>query len=827
MSKTKVIKTEEQFNGDKLAYIIMNVENYRDILRSKSSFFKGDPISLARKYLNKSDDCKTLVVYKQNSFEGRMTSVGAVSFQMISRPIRHTICDKLMVDLDVCNAHPTLLNHMCDENKVHCPHLKEYNLNRDQHIAGDGTPEDRERRKKIYLSLTNGGNEDFRLYANKTPHMYEYKKEMATIREFFAKQNPLMLAQVTKIKKKEKKNFNFEGSLINKLLCKMENDVLMSMWKFFKKNKNVVLCFDGILLPIGLQVDNAKLTACEKFVEKQLKIKIKLKIKPFNEQLTIPPSAEIGCYAEYKFENQHSIKNMSPYSELKLVQLYVDKCPDITQFRFSPTKTGGVYYMYNKHNLLTEYIKPPFQIPDAVVNFLTKYVEDRFDLEKKECFVHEKEKLISLKDGLLGRIGTGRFKNNVLIHIKQYIEDTEITDKIDSNTDLFCFKDQCCDFSTRPPRFRPIERDDYCMTYDNFELPDHDQAIQDDLIKIIQSMFASTDVYKFVMDSLAFACFTNKFDKFTIWSGIGGNGKGVLMSLIESAFGKYFLAPDSKFLTSSIAYGSADMALYRCRGKKIVMSSEPEGQDSKVIKFNIEKIKKLTGGDTQTARTMYQEPIEFKPSFSLFCQCNEKPPLDKVGNDMIRRVLCVCFPNKFCIKKEGETYGEFEKEGDPNLKAKLSEPKYYQQFMRMILTQAMGLVDSDAEIPKEVLDETDDYTSENNVTCDFLEENYDKTEDETDRIECKDSWKLYKDQKDDTIKLGSFKHSMANEGYKVYTYRPTVLGKARKRQVFQKLKLKEAPLPIQVSKKRTFPAWATPKAVNKLDEFAFVPDIEN
>ena len=94
--------------------------------------------------------------------------------------------------------------------------------------------------------------------------------------------------------------------------------------------------------------------------------------------------------------------------------------------------------------------------------------------------------------------------------------------------------------------------------------------------EIISSFFDDPTLETYLYDSLGFACFTNKFEKFNIWTGCGSNGKGVLMALIQNAFDSYFYAADNKFLTGSIKSGQSDSTLYNCQGKKIVMVSEPQ-----------------------------------------------------------------------------------------------------------------------------------------------------------------------------------------------------------------------------------------------------------
>ena len=70
----------EKINGDKLAYVIYNMEKYVDIIRKKSSQFKGCPLKLATSYLEASKHQEVVVIYNQNKFNGRMMAKFARSF---------------------------------------------------------------------------------------------------------------------------------------------------------------------------------------------------------------------------------------------------------------------------------------------------------------------------------------------------------------------------------------------------------------------------------------------------------------------------------------------------------------------------------------------------------------------------------------------------------------------------------------------------------------------------------------------------------------------------------------------------------------------------
>ena len=161
------------------------------------------------------------------------------------------------------------------------------------------------------------------------------------------------------------------------------------------------------------------------------------------------------------------------------------------------------------------------------------------------------------------------------------------------------------------------------------------------------------------------------------------------MALIQNAFDNYFYAADNKFLTGSIKSGQSDSTLYDCQGKKIVIVSEPQKSDTSSVKFNLEKILALTGRDNQTCRTLYATNVTFRPTFTLFCQCNEIPGLEKVDDATRRRIDCVPFNHKFCFNPTLP----HERPIDTTLKDRMNSPLYYTQFLKILIEHFKPKID--------------------------------------------------------------------------------------------------------------------------------------
>ena len=125
----------ESINKDKLNFILANHERFQ----LGKSFVNGKLIdgqaqlTLLANYhndLNMSGEIS--VSYKQKGYGfGRYYGNRKLQLQNISRSIRHTIANDKMIDVDIKNAHPCLLQWYCKSNQIPCKGLSHYIDNRD------------------------------------------------------------------------------------------------------------------------------------------------------------------------------------------------------------------------------------------------------------------------------------------------------------------------------------------------------------------------------------------------------------------------------------------------------------------------------------------------------------------------------------------------------------------------------------------------------------------------------------------------------------------------------------------------------------------------
>ena len=261
----------EVIDCDILAYL---VEHFDEL-----GLGDADAKTNATKYLQASRDGCVEVRYCQAA-GGRWYAINGLSLQSMNRRLRHTLCDGKYQDIDVVNAEPTIIQHLCRQNEFDCPRLDEYVKNREVLLETLGCS--RDEAKDIYLAVMNGGSCD--TAPNQTTHLKAFKKEMDALGQLFQERFPKLFRQVKARRVAKGKLTNHTGALVSAVFQQVENNILECMFEFFGRCSNCVLCFDGIMIPSDMKCD---LEACQKYILKALSIRVELKMKPMDQCLKL------------------------------------------------------------------------------------------------------------------------------------------------------------------------------------------------------------------------------------------------------------------------------------------------------------------------------------------------------------------------------------------------------------------------------------------------------------------------------------------------------------------------------------------------------------
>ena len=211
----------------------------------------------------------------------RLYSDGGI--QGLQSDIRAFLMGDTTTDIDMVNAHPTILKYICNINNILCPNLT-YFINYRDKIYNQFS--DRNEAKRLFLASMNSGKKNAK---EKNAFFKGFDKEMKQL------QNELYELDVyTSIKStipEDKLKSNPKGSFVNRILCSYENKILNVATKLMtgRSIEIATLIFDGLLI-YGNYYENTDLleqlnTECNNVFPE---LNIKWTYKAHNTSLVVP-----------------------------------------------------------------------------------------------------------------------------------------------------------------------------------------------------------------------------------------------------------------------------------------------------------------------------------------------------------------------------------------------------------------------------------------------------------------------------------------------------------------------------------------------------------
>jgi P4 family phage/plasmid primase-like protien len=398
--------------------------------------------------------------------------------------------------------------------------------------------------------------------------------------------------------------------------------------------------------------------------------------------------------------------------------------------------------------------------PIGLISHIWETFKDIIDKHKKytNCAGSDIEKeRYRLLTGFNKMIGHRSFTDGVCEFLKCKYNNTKLAKLMNENRNIFAFDDCCYDFTIKA--YRPITPADYVSITCGYNRPQYSEADTETLNTLLYSLFESEEMVKYLLSILADRCagYIRK-EHFTVWTGSGGNGKGVLTSLLQSSFGNYMRIIPHTVLTTN-KQRQSDATPHLCaQGVRILMASEPEADEP----LQTGTIKLLTGGDTITARRLYSEPISYIPQFGLILQTNDIPSLSALDGGIIRRLQVVKFPFQFVETPEQQHQRKINTDIKNTI---LRNDRVRDAFISMLL-QSYGV---EIQTPTTVKQETTEYIENNNQVKIWIESNYNTGQDPNNKDYYQSSSLLLQhyqyDTKDTNMTKMKFSTLMKNAGY--------------------------------------------------------------
>lgn len=241
-------------------------------------------LPLLKKYKKSITGDFTTIKYgysKNHLISGRQFAKD-ISLQGMKRWVRHTL-SKGYYDYDIVNCHPTIFLQYCQKKKWNTTAFERYNQNRDAYLLELMTTNNltRDDAKEVVLSLLNGGTKNFNALDFKPEWLILYHNALTETHKKFLNdpENDELIKHIKTYKER-----NIGGSVMNHILCNIENDVLTKA-KNYLNVKNPILIFDGFQSKEFFNTE--ALEQLQKYILQETGYDLKWIEKPMNEGIDL------------------------------------------------------------------------------------------------------------------------------------------------------------------------------------------------------------------------------------------------------------------------------------------------------------------------------------------------------------------------------------------------------------------------------------------------------------------------------------------------------------------------------------------------------------
>ena len=321
------------------------------------------------------------------------------------------------------------------------------------------------------------------------------------------------------------------------------------------------------------------------------------------------------------------------------------------------------------------------------------------------------------------------FKNSIMKECQEVFYRANFEEKLDQDTYLVGFANGVLDL--RELKFRESTPSDYISISTGYDYTEYDENNEQlkELDTIIRKIFVDEELYDYFIYYIGTLLRGTNFNKtVSIWTGIGNNGKSVIIKLLEYALGSYQAKLPTSILFNKRSNSSgATPELSRTIGKRFITLQEPGEKDDNI---NTGVLKELSGMDSFYARGLYKEGFEVKPQFKLVLMCNKLPDIDSVDPAVWNRIRVVPFESVFALdedqvpKTEEEQWNKKKFLADKTIMDEkvhyLKGPLMYRMFQSYIKDIQDSKENKKRKEPYKVMEATEKYRQENDIYRNFI-----------------------------------------------------------------------------------------------------------
>lgn len=295
-----------------------------------------------RECYNVFKDCFEIKLYMSKSNLGRNNPVNHLSQSVFHRPTRYALCQEKYIDIDMINAHPSILASLCHNNGISCPRLDEY-VKDSKYIREFYAKEygcSTEDIKTLFLILIYGGSYqkwikdtglDYEIqYITELDHEYRFIRE-----QIYRKNDDLRVLALSCDEDKWSNECDTINGVMSLYCLSIERYIQELSIAYLTATspsillEHIIPCQDGFMV-LKSEFDEVitPLESISTHIKKSINLDIKFAIKPFENPLHIP--------------------TLPNYRRLSYTELYYKCIETVTGVINTPTDFDLANYVYNE-----------------------------------------------------------------------------------------------------------------------------------------------------------------------------------------------------------------------------------------------------------------------------------------------------------------------------------------------------------------------------------------------------------------------------------------------------------------------------------------------
>jgi phage/plasmid-associated DNA primase len=330
------------------------------------------------------------------------------------------------------------------------------------------------------------------------------------------------------------------------------------------------------------------------------------------------------------------------------------------------------------------------------------------------------------------KLKTISFKKDIVESYKEVGVNNDV--KFDDKWYLFGFNNVVYDLDQEV--IRDYKYDDYVSTTTGYDWREPTYEEMNTVQTLINQIMKNEEERELYLQILCTCLDGRCLEKFIVFNGNGGNGKGVTNDLLLIALGEYGMIGNNAILFETSKSGS-NPEKANIHKKRLVIMREPSEKN----KFENSVIKELTGGGFFSSRGHHETNSKKELNLTMIVECNKKPLFSEEPTTAdLRRLIDLSFKSSYTndkklVDEENNIYlaNPYYKESDFQQKHKYALIKILMNAHKKYKKNNYSWT-----LPKSVEDRTNLYLQ---MSCNILtwfKDNYKQTNNKKDICKIKD-----------------------------------------------------------------------------------------